>query len=130
MGYARTVIAGLIGLLVGAVVTVGAAQATEADPDGDGLSDDFELGLGTDPFDDASGLVAQDKWERMADVLLDVLVEAAARQSGLRHDVIDRYRIETVFVEQPSGCLNDSGAGFHFMFAAQRHGKFLRFCGV
>lgn len=30
MGYARTVIAGLIGLLVGAVVTVGAAQATEA----------------------------------------------------------------------------------------------------
>jgi hypothetical protein len=52
--------------------------------------------------------------DRLAVQLLlvsEVVVEAAAGEAGVRHDLIDRDRLEAVTIEHPSRALDDAGAG-------------------
>jgi hypothetical protein len=51
--------------------------------------------------------------DRLAGQLLlvgEVVVEAAAGEAGVRHDLIDRDRLEAVTIEHPSRALDDAGA--------------------
>jgi hypothetical protein len=53
---------------------------------------------------------------------VEVVVEAAARQPGVGHDVVDRYALETVAVEERFGPSNDVSFGLLAVLGAVRHG--------
>ena len=54
-----------------------------------------------------------------------MLVEPAARQPGVVHDLVDRDLCEAVPVEQAAGAQNDAGAGLGLVLGGVGHGAVL-----
>jgi hypothetical protein len=59
--------------------------------------------------------VARDRLAVQRLLVGEVVVEAAARQPGARHDLIDRDRLEAVAVEHAPGAFDDARAGLLLM---------------